>query len=383
MKTGMLALGIAGLLALAGTAGAQNNSRVGFGKPAGGFRQSMQSGGGKAARPGAARPSAPRPSAARPSAPRPSAARPSAPRPGAARPSAAPSRIGFGASTRGSGPNGSFRPANISRGGSALSGSNRDRGNRGGGHRDGGRGHGGRQHDGGSRTSVKINIGGSFGVYDDYSPPPRRPVFIDRCDPIVIRRPVIIDDCDPFIVRRPVVVLDPCPPPLVIERPVIVIEDSPDVVTVRGEPAAPEYITQEEWCWRALAEGNPDAMERFGELVARDEMSGTAALGYAICAAAAGQIERADWAASEALQVDAEIARKAPPLPGLKEQIVSALKNYESLATERTPQRAQTISLLKEAAGDDEGARSAAEAMVKLQALAAAKATPVELASAK
>jgi hypothetical protein len=171
---------------------------------------------------------------------------------------------------------------------------------------------------------------------------------------------------------------------VVVERPVVVIDDTPDVVTVYGEPAAPEYITQEEWCWRALADGNPDAMERFGDLVADDDMTGTAALGYAICAAAAGQIERADWAASQALQVDAEIARKVPRLPGLKDQIVSALKNYESLATERTPQRAQTVSLLKEAAGDYEGAQSAADAVVKLREVAARNAAAaVELASAK
>ncbi|MCC6660654.1 MAG: hypothetical protein IT437_07180 [Phycisphaerales bacterium] len=339
MKNRVWALGVAGLAALAGSVEAQSGSRVGFGKSVGSFRQSSPAGAARA-------------------------------------PISPPSRVGFG---------GGDRDGRGQRQADRRGGDNHD-GYRSGGNRGTDRGNWDRggHRDGGSRTSVSISIGAGFGSWGrEYCPPPRRPVFIDRCDPFIVRRPIVIDPCPPVYVRRPIIVDQY--PSVIVQRPIVVVERAPSVITVRGEPAAPEYITQEEWCWRALATGNPEAMETFGDLVARGNAPGIAELGYAICAAAAGQIERADWAASKALQVDAEIGRKVPRIPGLKDQIVSALKNYTSLATEPTPQRAQTIALFKDAIGDAHGAEQARAAMARLQEYAAAKAAPAptELASAK
>lgn len=254
-------------------------------------------------------------------------------------------------------------------------------------HRDGD--HRGGHHRGGSGVSIHIGtdfrIGSGRGHRDlDWCPPTpihrHRPVvFRDDCRPSfrphpIVRnhvhhhRPVYIAPCPPVIVHRPIVVQRP----IVIERPVyqerqVIYTAPPPVVT------EVQYISQEDWCWRALADGNPGAMEKFGDLMSRSEARGAAELGYAICAAAAGQVERAEWAAAQALHYDAEVARKVPSLPGLKEQIVAALKNYELLAADRTPQRAQTVALLKAAAGDAAGAERAQAAAASLQALADAR----------
>jgi hypothetical protein len=290
--------------------------------------------------------------------------------------------------------------------GLAMAEGPRDR--RGGDHGRGGH-HGSGHHGGHGHGGVSVGIGIQFGsgrghrdanwcppttikhrrpvVFDDCRPSfhshrvisnhvhhYRRPVYVAPCPPVVVRRPIIIERCDPIVVERPII----------IERPVY---QQPQVIYTTPAPAPQvtevQYVSQEEWSWRALASGSPEAMEKFGDLMSRSEARGAAELGYAICAAAAGQVERADWAASQALQYDAEVARKVPNIPGLKEQIVSALKNYELLATDRTPQRAQTIALLKAAAGDLEGSDRAMAAAQELRALAAARqanAAPTQLA---
>jgi hypothetical protein len=64
--------------------------------------------------------------------------------------------------------------------------------------------------------------------------------------------------------------------------------------------------------WRLLEAGDTGAMEAFGRAVARSEGDGRAHLGYAICAANAGQLDRADWAARTALKKDADVIAKLP-----------------------------------------------------------------------
>jgi hypothetical protein len=121
--------------------------------------------------------------------------------------------------------------------------------------------------------------------------------------------------------------------------------------------------------WAALAAGDAGAMEKFGRLIGRDSRDGSAELGYAICAARAGQAERAEWGARWAFRKDAAALTKAAAKPGVQAAAVAALARY-SADTAAAPDRADaayTAALLSVLAGDKAGAA----AKVRAPALAA------------
>jgi hypothetical protein len=248
----------------------------------------------------------------------------------------------------------------------------------------------------GTGVSINISTGFRFGgghFRGSFCEPVRScppPVCVVPSRPIVYRR-----WCEPVYVRPcpPVVYTEPCVqvvrPVYVVPQPVYVTDYYPTQVQTFVNAPTPvvtvpiRHVSEEEWAWRALAKGDVDAMERFGKLAAASDATATADAGYAVCAAAAGQIDRADWAAAQALARDPDVARKLPDLPGLRDRIGAALRNYESLPQEKTAVRAQTVSFLKALAGDAEGAARAQAAADKLTATRLAKAAapaPVELA---
>ncbi len=160
--------------------------------------------------------------------------------------------------------------------------------------------------------------------------------------------PVWLTACDPVIVTQP------------IARVV------PSVVTVYSSPvveAAP-VETPLDRAWSMLASGNPDAMEKFGSLVAAGEFKGRAEMGYMICAALAGQPERAEWAAKWSIREDAEAIVKLPAdesvRAGIRREASAGLSAYErGVPAGRAD--AVTRGLLLLVSGDSPGAWRALE----------------------
>jgi hypothetical protein len=115
--------------------------------------------------------------------------------------------------------------------------------------------------------------------------------------------------------------------------------------------------------WKALAASDPAAMEQFSRLVIRADATPSAAMGYAISAAGAGQPDRAAWATREAL-------KSGDPLAGIpsdgptKAAVAAALERFEGVAKPGTRDRAVVVAALKAAAGDKPGAARALDAAI-------------------
>lgn len=111
--------------------------------------------------------------------------------------------------------------------------------------------------------------------------------------------------------------------------------------------------------WRLMEADNPGAMEAFGKAVARSE-SADAYLGYAICAARAGQNGRAEWAARTALRKDGQVLAKAPAGKGVKAAADAALTQFARSAPGADDGRWFTVAVLSTMSGDAQAASSAA-----------------------
>lgn len=200
----------------------------------------------------------------------------------------------------------------------------------------------------------------------------------DRCATPVVRHPANCRKSCCVRVVRPVVRRQVCTTDAIYAPAtagVITYAADRPVTVIRAEAPPPiTHVTEEEWAWRSLARGDDDAMERFSRLVARGKGGAVAELGYAVCAAAAGQPDRAEWAARQALAQDPKVIAKAPQVPGLREAVADALRRYEAdtESARGTPGRAETVAVLKAVAGDDAGAARAAQAALKLGSHSAA-----------
>jgi len=115
--------------------------------------------------------------------------------------------------------------------------------------------------------------------------------------------------------------------------------------------------------WRLLEAGDKGAMEAFGRAVARSE-SADAYLGYSICAAKAGQTDRAEWSARTAMTKDAQVLAKAPEGKGVKAAAAEALTRYTQKTRGRGETAEFTVAVLSEASGDAQGAAEAASRLV-------------------
>ncbi len=115
--------------------------------------------------------------------------------------------------------------------------------------------------------------------------------------------------------------------------------------------------------WKALAASDPAAMEQFARLVIRADATPSAAMGYAISAAGAGQPDRATWATREALKAGDPMAGVPSDGP-TKAAVAAALERFEGVARPGTRDRAVVVTALKAAAGDKPGAARALDAAI-------------------
>lgn len=130
-------------------------------------------------------------------------------------------------------------------------------------------------------------------------------------------------------------------------------------------PVAPTVPTETNTArgWRLLEAGDKGAMEAFGRAVARSE-SADAYLGYSICAAKAGQTDRAEWSARTAMTKDAQVLARAPEGKGVKAAAAEALARYTQKTRGRGETAEFTVAVLREASGDAQGAADAASRLV-------------------
>ena len=122
-------------------------------------------------------------------------------------------------------------------------------------------------------------------------------------------------------------------------------------------PQVPAETSVARGC-RLMEAGEPGAMEAFGRAVARSE-GADAYLGYAICAANAGQNQRAEWAARTALRKDAKVLAKAPAGAGVKGAADAALTKFAGSTPGANEGRWFTVAVLSTLSGDAEGAATA------------------------
>jgi hypothetical protein len=133
-------------------------------------------------------------------------------------------------------------------------------------------------------------------------------------------------------------------------------------------PAAPVVLAESNTArgWRLLESGSPGAMEAFGKAVARRE-SADAYLGYSICAANAGQADRAEWAAQSAVRKDARVLAKAPAGEGVRAAAREALSRYGTVASANGKAGQATVAMLSGVAGVTAQARLDEEAIEQIK----------------
>lgn len=93
----------------------------------------------------------------------------------------------------------------------------------------------------------------------------------------------------------------------------------------RVAPAPARRVETEADAWTALGANDPAAMAMFGRLVAQSRTAGTPEIGYAICAAQAGQLDRAEWAAGLAMRASPDVWTKIPQDEAVKSAAAAAL----------------------------------------------------------
>ncbi len=141
---------------------------------------------------------------------------------------------------------------------------------------------------------------------------------------------------------------------------------TPSVETFTNQPSPPKTLSPAEAeanAWKALAAGDPGAMEQFSKLVIRADTTPSAAMGYAISAAGAGQPDRAAWATREALKSGDPLAGVPSDAP-TKAAVAAALERFEGVARPGTRDRAVVVAALKAAGGDKAGSARALDAAI-------------------